>query len=211
MKRIILFLFTLCCLMPAAAQFDKQIAKEREKMYKKTMKDYKKEGWKLFGSSQSLEMALLTHYQKLYKEGEENQEIMGTCTRCKSKNVGQQTCINNAAITYAQQAKRVLNGRIASDIAGSDDEKAEFDHFYTAYESQIEKELNGELQPSYSIIRDNGDGTYEMRAYFIVSESAATRARIRAYENAARESAAAQKFADQVSKFVREGKQADAK
>ena len=136
---------------------------------------------------------------------------MGTCTRCKSKNVGQQTCINNAAITYAQQAKRVLNGRIASDIAGSDDEKAEFDHFYAAYESQIEKELNGELQPSYSIIRDNGDGTYEMRAYFIVSESAATRARIRAYENAARESAAAQKFADQVSKFVREGKQADAK
>jgi hypothetical protein len=44
-----------------------------------------------------------------------------------------------------------------------------------------------------------------MQTFFIVSESAATRARIRAYENAAKESAAAQKYAQKVSDFVKEG------
>jgi hypothetical protein len=44
-----------------------------------------------------------------------------------------------------------------------------------------------------------------MQSFFIVSESAATRARIRAYENAVKESEAAQKYAQKVSDFVREG------
>ena len=210
MKRIILFLLTLCCIIPASAQLEKKIAKQMEQEYKKTMKLYKKEGWKLFGSSHSVEMALLLHYQKLYKAGEENQEIVGNCTRCKSKNVGHQTCINNAANIYAQQAKRVVSGRVASDIANSSDEdKAEFDRFYAAYESQVEKEINGELQETYCLIRPIGNGEYEMEAHFIVSESAATRARIKAYENAARESKAAQKYADEVSKFIREGRNKD--
>lgn len=210
MKRIILFLLTLCCIIPASAQLEKKIAKQMEQEYKKTMKLYKKEGWKLFGSSHSIEMALLLHYQKLYKAGEENQEIVGNCTRCKSKNVGHQTCINNAANIYAQQAKRVVSGRVASDIANSsDEEKAEFDRFYAAYESQVEKEINGELQETYCLIRPIGNGEYEMEAHFIVSESAATRARIKAYENAARESKAAQKYADEVSKFIREGRNKD--
>ena len=210
MKRIILFLLTLCCIIPASAQLEKKIAKQMEQEYKKTMKLYKKEGWKLFGSSHSVEMALLLHYQKLYKAGEDNQEIVGNCTRCKSKNVGHQTCINNAANIYAQQAKRVVSGRVASDIANSSDEdKAEFDRFYAAYESQVEKEINGELQETYCLIRPIGNGEYEMEAHFIVSESAATRARIKAYENAARESKAAQKYADEVSKFIREGRNKD--
>ena len=194
-------------MLPAAAQLEKQIAKQQQVEYKKAMKRIKKEGWQLYGSSHSIEMALLLHYQKLYKTGEENQEYVGACTRCRSKNVGHQTCLNNAAITYAQQAKRTISGRIASDLAGSTDDKAEFDRFYAAYESQIEKELNGELQETYCLIRPNGDGSYEMESHFIVSESAATRARIRAFENAARESAAAQKYADEISKFVREGKE----
>ena len=210
MKRISLFLLTLCCSIPASAQLETKIAKQMEQEYKKTIKLYKKEGWKLFGSSHSVEMALLLHYQKLYKAGEENQEIVGNCTRCKSKNVGHQTCINNAANIYAQQAKRVVSGRVASDIANSSDEdKAEFDRFYAAYESQVEKEINGELQETYCLIRPIGNGEYEMEAHFIVSESAATRARIKAYENAARESKAAQKYADEVSKFIREGRNKD--
>ena len=44
-----------------------------------------------------------------------------------------------------------------------------------------------------------------MQTFFVVSESAATRARIRAYENALKESEAAQKYAQKVSDFVRKG------
>ena len=81
----------------------------------------------------------------------------------------------------------------------------EFEHFYAAYERAVESEIKGEMQESYSIIRDNGDGTYEMQVYYIVSESAASKARIRALENMAKESAAAQQYAEKVSEFVKEG------
>lgn len=207
MRKIIMILLALCMAVPAVnAQNNKALNKALKKEYKTKMKEFKKGGWTLYGSSRSLDVALLNHYGKLNKEGEEAYEIVGTCSKFKSKNVGHQTCINNACNIYAQQAGRQLKGRIVSDIAGNgDDASAEFDHFYAAYESLVQKELNGELQESFTVIKNNGDGTYEMQTFFVVSESAATRARIRAYENAAKESAAAQKYAKKVSDFVREG------
>lgn len=207
MKKIIMLLMALCMVLPAVnAQNTKALNKALKKEYKLKMKEFKKGGWTLYGSSRSLDVALLVHYGKLNQEGEEAYEIVGTCSKFKSKNVGHQTCINNACNIYAQQAGRQLKGRIVSDIAGNgDDVSAEFDHFYAAYESLVQKELNGELQESFSVIRTNSDGSYEMQTFFVVSESAATRARIRAYENAAKESAAAQKYAQKVSDFVREG------
>ena len=197
----------LCLMMPVVkAQNSKALNKALKKEYKSKMKEFKKEGWKLYGSTRSLDVALLVHYEKLVKDGEEAYEIMGACSQFKSKNVGHQTCVNNAANLYAQQASRQIKGRIVSDIAGNaDDVASEFDHFYAAYESLVQKEINGELQESFSIIRENNNGTFEMQTFFIVSESAATRARIRAYENALKESEAAQKYAQKVSDFVREG------
>ena len=194
-------------MMPVVnAQNSKALSKAVKKEYKTKMKEFKKGGWKLYGSTRSLDVALLTHYEKLNKEGDETYEIMGNCSQFKSKNVGHQTCVNNAANLYAQQASRQVKGRIVSDIAGNaDDVAAEFDHFYAAYESLVQKEINGELQESFSVIKENKDGTFEMQTFFVVSESAATRARIRAYENALKESEAAQKYAQKVSDFVRKG------
>lgn len=207
MKKLIMFLMAFCLMMPVVnAQNSKALKKALKKEYKTKMKEFKKGGWKLYGSTRSLGVALLTHYEKLNKDGEENYEIMGNCSQFKSKNVGHQTCVNNATNLYAQQAGRQVKGRIVSDIAGNaDDVAAEFDHFYAAYESLVQKEINGELQESFSVIKENKDGTFEMQTFFVVSESAATRARIRAYENAAKESAAAQKYAKKVSDFVRQG------
>lgn len=207
MKKLMILLMALCLVLPVVeAQNSKALKKAQKKEYKMKMKELKKGGWQLYGSSHSLEVALLNHYESLYKEGEDAHEIMGTCSKFKSKNVGHQTCINNACAIYAQQAGRQVKGRIVSDIAGNgDDVSAEFDHFYAAYESLVQKEINGELQESFSVIRENKDGTYEMQTFFIVSESAATRARIRAFENAAKESEAAQRYAEKVSEFVRQG------
>ncbi len=206
MKKLIMFLMALCMVVPAVnAQNSKALNKALKKEYKTKMKEFKKDGWKLYGSSRSLDVVLLKHYEKLNQEGEENYEVVGTCSKFKSKNVGHQTSINNACNIYARQAGSQVKGRIVSDLAGSDDVSAEFDHFYAAYETLVEKEIKGEMQESFSVIRENSDGTYEMQTFFVVNESAATRARVRAMENAAKESAAAQKYAQKVSEFVREG------
>ncbi len=210
MKKIILFIMAICLIAPVADAQNKQLGKRQKQEYKTKMKEYNKEGWKLFGSSRSLDVALLTHYDKLNNLGEDGREVLGIASRFKSKNVGKQMAINNACLTYAQSAGSHVKGRVVSDMAGDGVEAdAEFDHFYAAYERLVEKEIKGEMSESYSIIRDNGDGTFEMQVYFIVSESAATKARIRALENAAKESAAAQKYAEKVADFVREGFEAE--
>lgn len=206
MKKLILLLMAFCLLLPFAEAQNRTLEKARQKEYKTKIKEYKKEGWKLFGSSRSLDVALLSHYDRLNNLGEDGREVVGIAAKFKSKNVGKQMAINNACVTYAQQAGSHVKGRVVSDMAGDGVEASdEFDHFYAAYERAVESEIKGEMQESYSIIRENGDGTYEMQVYYIVSESAASRARIRALENMAKESAAAQQYAEKVSDFVREG------
>jgi hypothetical protein len=192
-------------MMPVEAQ-NKTLQKALKKEYKTKMKQYKSEGWTLFGSSRSLDVALLKHYEKLDELGENGHEEVGVASRFKSKNVGHQQAVNNACVTYAQKAGSAVKGRIVSDMAGDGiDTNAEFDHFYAAYERLVEKEIKGEMTESYSVIRDLGKDEYEMQSYFIVNEDAASKARIRAMENALRESEAAQKYAQKVSDFVREG------
>lgn len=202
-----MIMMALClCLTAAVAQNSKALEKALKKEYKMKMKEFKQEGWKLFGSSRSLDVALLMHYEKLSKEGDNVREIIGNYSQFKSKNVGHQACLNNAAALYAAMAARTLKGRIVSDMAGDAvNSNAEFDRFYGAYESLVEKEIKGELQESFSVIKENKDGTFEMQTFMLVDESAATRARIRAYENAYKESEAAQKYAQKVSDFVRSG------
>ncbi len=189
----------------------KQLEKALKKEYKTKMKEYQKEGWKIFNTSRSLDVALLLHYQKLNEGGDNVTEITGIATNFTSKNVGRQMAINNTCNMYARQAGSHVKGRIVSDIAANgDDSSGEFDHFYAAYESTVEREIRGEMRESYSIIREtgknaNGQPTYELQVFFIVDENAATQARIRAYENALRESEAAQRHAAKVSEFIREG------
>lgn len=205
MRRIMMLLLACCLMAPAVAQ-NKLLEKKLKKEYKTKIKEYEKEGWKLFGSSRSLDVALLTHYDKLTNLGEDGSELVGIASRFKSKNIGKQMAINNACITYAQAAGSHVKGRVIGEGFGDGvNAEGEIDKFYAAYERLVEKEIRGEMTESYAIIRDNRDGTFEMQVYYIVSESAASKARMRAFENAAKESAAAQKYADKVADFVREG------
>lgn len=210
MKKIIMTLIAALALSAncttASAQQNELLEKQLKKEYKQKVKQLKKEKWQIYGSAHTLEVALLTHYDKLAKGGENAHEVMGTATKFKSKNIGHQTAINNACNIYARQAGSHVKGRIVSDMGANSDSIAnEFDHFYAAYQTLVEKEIKGEMQESFSLIRSNGDGSYEMQSYFIVNEDAALKARIRAFENAAKESAAAQKYAEKVSDFVKEG------
>lgn len=207
MKKLFVMLLALCLCAPVATMAQsRQMKKALKKEYKMKKREFKKGGWEIYGTTRSLDVALLTHYDQLNTLGENGMEVMGIAPRFKSKNVGKNEAMNNAAIAYAQSAGRTVRGRIVSDMATDGvDPSSEFDHFYAAYESTVEKEIKGELKESFSVIRDLGNGEYEMQTFFIVNEDAAVKARIRAYENALKESEAAQKYAEKVAEFVREG------
>lgn len=212
MKKLLILIISMVLAVPAMNAQNKILQKAIKKEYKTKMKEYKKEGWKLFGSSRSLDMALLKHYDKLETLGDNGYEIVGICAKFKSDNVGHQAAINNACNTYARNAGSHVKGRVVSDIASNgDDTSAEFDHFYAAYETLVEKEIRGEMQESYAIYKTLGNGEKTMQVYFVINEDAATKARMRAYENAMKESAAAQKYATKVSEFIKEGFESEQK
>ena len=194
MKRIILITIAVLMAMPVFAQG----AESRKKL-----REIKKEGWELFGSSRTIKAALRDHYEALAADG--TFEVVGTATGVKSETIGQQVAWNNACINYVQQAGSFLRGRIDTDshIGGGSD--GEFNHFYSAYETLLQKEIRGELRPSYTLVRRNADGTCQMMSFFVVNEAAATNARIKAMELAASESEAAQRIAGQIREYVQEG------
>ena len=151
-------------------------------------------------------LASSEHYEKL--KDENNQEIVGTTSNCRSVNVCRQVAYNNAITTYASLAASYVKGRTASDVNLNSSDKyvtSEFDNFYAAYERVIGSEIkNGVLKESYSIKRKKGD-INEYQIVFFVNEDKALLARKKAMQRALEESQLAQKYANEISKFVNEG------
>lgn len=203
MKKILTLLMALCFIAPAFAQnYDKMVQKAQQKEVKQKLKDYKKGGYTIMGS-RSLEVALNKHYAKLNELGDNGIEVDGISSRTKSKNIGEQMAINNATLKYAQKCGSSVKGRIVSDgFANGTDDEGEFDKFYQAYERLVEQKVKNALTPSYSVIKTNPDGTYEIQAFFIVDESVAKVARQAALEAALKDTNLAQKYAEKVSSFA---------
>ena len=197
----------LACLLGATTACvaqNKALEKARAKEYKAKIKEYKREGWKLSGSSRTLEVALLEHYEKL--KNPENTELVGEVSQAKSLNVAKQAAYNNALITYANLAGSTLRGRVTSDLqVDQSAEDGEFDKIYAAYERLLQTEIKGVLTESYAIVREDRRGNKEYKVFFIVNEEKAAAARLRALERSMEETKAAQRYAKEIADFVREG------
>lgn len=207
MRKLLVILLATLLVAPVENVSAQKLSRAIKKEYKAKMKQLKKEKWELYGSSRTLEVVLGKYYEEL--DSKDNvREIMGNAAKFKSKTVGHQSAINDACRTYAQQCGSIVKGRIDSDLASDgEDVNSEFDHFYAAFERLVEKEIQGELVEKFSLIREiDKDGpVYEMQTYFLVDEEAASKARIRAYEQAVKESEAAQKMATKIGDFVKAG------
>lgn len=202
-KYVCISLLLLLCSSIVVCGQNRQLEKASNKMYKGKMKEYNREGWKLAGSSKTLEVALLEHYEKL--KDPKNEELVGEVSQCKSLNVCKQAAYNNALITYANLAGSTLKGRVVSDLnVDQSSEDGEFDKMYAAYERLVQQEVKGILTESYAIVKEKG-GMKQYKVFFLVNEEKASVARLRALERAAQESAAAQKYATKIADFVRKG------
>jgi hypothetical protein len=205
MKRLVLMLMAATMMLSVNAQeLTKAQAKAVKKEVSKKLKEFKKGGFEIFGSSRTLETVLTKHYTTLEAEGDNVTEVVGFST-AKSANLAATAAQNSAANRYATTAGQQIKGRVLSDMASDvANQEAEFDKFYAAYEGKIQQEIRGELRPSFSVKCNNPDGTISVQAFYLVNESAASRARIKAFELSKNESAAAQKYAQKVSDFVNE-------
>ena len=186
--------------VPATAQ---ELSKSEKKAMKAKLKEFKKEGWKIFGSTSTIDLALEKHMLKL--QSEDAIEVPGIASSFKSKNVGKQMALNSAMTNYASMMDSEIKGKVVSDMQGDGEfSETEFEKFYAAFKRSVQTTIKDELKESFSIIRDKGNGTSEMQTFFVVDKHAASQARVRALEQAGKESVAAQLYAKVVQKFIEE-------
>ena len=208
MKKIIMILMALCLLTPAAiAQNSPALTSKQEKMCNKNAKDrnkyLKKNGYENMGSL-PLQDALYKHYAKLELGAVEQ---LGT-GHSKSKNLGRQMCLNQAMTEYASKESSQLKGRTFYDAQGNEidtDSNEEFARFYAAFERLTQKEIKGDLQESFTVIKQNPDGSYDFTMYTTIDSTRARLNREKALNNAIAESKLAQEYASQMSEFINEG------
>ncbi|MDE6079648.1 MAG: hypothetical protein K2G35_06265 [Duncaniella sp.] len=206
MKKFLTLLLTLCLAIGAcqAAELTKKQRKQIDKEAKAKLKEYKKEGWTVFGSSRTLESVLNRHLETLEEKGDDGYEVVGTAGNFKAKNIGHQQAVNDACISYAGMAGSEVRGQVANEVkANGTDLDDEFEHFMATYQRLVEREIKSEMQESFSIIRELPTGGFEMQTFFIVSESAAAKARQRAAEAALKESETAQAHSERLSAVIR--------
>ena len=138
-------------------------------------------------------------------QSEDAIEVPGIASSFKSKNVGKQMALNSAMTNYASMMDSEIKGKVVSDMQGDGEfSETEFEKFYAAFKRSVQTTIKDELKESFSIIRDKGNGTSEMQTFFIVDKHAASQARVRALEQAGKESVAAQLYAKVVQKFIEE-------
>ena len=113
MKKIIVALLSMLIMVPAVVDA-KDSAKENLKRAKKLEKTYKKEGWKLFGSSFPMGEVLTKHFETLERLGDGATELMGTASVSdpKHKNMLVQAASTNAYVSYAGKCRAVVGSAL---------------------------------------------------------------------------------------------------
>ena len=206
MKKLVLMLMAVCMTFTVAQaqELTKAQAKTVNKEVKKKLKDYKKKGYEIFGSSRTLEAMLTKHLSTLEAKEGKVVEVVGF-SQAKSRNLAATAAQNSAANRYATTCSQQVKGRVLADMAADvANQEAEFDKFYAAFEGKVQQEIKGELRQSFAVAKQNADGTISVEAYYLVDDDAASRARINAFKNSQQESAIAQKYAQKLSDFVNE-------
>lgn len=214
MKKLFVCLMAVCLgisiNVSAQSAYAKQKAKQTKKEYKQKVKEFQKGGWEIFGSSHTLEMALLEHFEALEKDGVTELTSMANST---NKNIGKEKLMMSACAKYANQMGSNVKGRIVSDMGSvQEDEIQDIESFYAAYENNVKAEIRGELRPSFAVYRKTKIGSkdaFEFQGFYLIDEEGASKARIRAFQNAAKESEVARKNAELISKFINEASYED--
>lgn len=205
MKKLFIVAVLLVAVFANVVAQPKNTEKFLWKTAKKAADELRSEGWKVDGSM-PLENLLFNHYQKLTDTN--YQELIGNVvgnTSVTTLNQGQQWAASMACVTYAKSAGQTVRGRLVSEVGAGLSGGPSADSFYEAYESKVEKEIQGEIKRSFSLFREKKGGHLDYKAYYVVNEENAHKARIRAMQMAVAESEFARANAEKISEFVRKG------
>lgn len=188
------------------SKLQKELEKQRTKVYKKLVQEYKKDGWKLANNNTTMEVAVLEHLTKLDDPSNNWTETTGEVSKCKSMNVGRLSAVNNAQNYLAQLMQGQIEGFVSSLVnADAVNMDAEQDKMVAAFTKKIKISLNGALSESYAIFKENPDKTVHYKAFYFVDKGKCIAAANSALEKSLQDSGIAIEMADQIREFVKSG------
>jgi len=196
----------------AESMYQKQLQKKIKKEYKEKVKKYEKEGWQVFGSSHTIDVALLGHYDKLTQE---NCEELTGYAMSSQKNIGSAKLMQDALEKYSSLQGTNIKGRTVTEHGSelSESDLMELDNFLQGFDAKVQADIKGEVKPSFMIYRQtttqSGKPCFEFEGYFIVNVENARKARLKALEATIQEQAALHKMSEKTSKFVKEAFEAE--
>lgn len=199
MKRILVIFIAMISMMIIVPSVSYAQDKATLKEIKKKLKEFKKEGWKIYGSTSTLETALTNHKKKTNGGGYYEVQGAASVTDSKHKNVLHQAAQANACASYAGECRKVI-GQTVSEMALASEEAAEFERFAATYQTKVEKEIKGELRESFAIIKEVSANQLDMQVFYTVKDNAA----LKSLENAAKESEVVRKYIKQISVSLEE-------
>ncbi len=207
MKKLlfVLAIFGMLATTTTYAQ-NKALNKALKKELSQKKKDFKKRGFQIFGTSRSLDVALLRYYEALEEGGDAVFEWVGYATG-KSKGLLVTAAENNARARYATLAQSQIKGQIKQKMQANsaDVSEEEIDKFEAVYLTKVEAELKGLLKPSFSIIKtDEKTGVSDLETYYVVDETAAGKARLAAAKRALEEANIKSEAGDIISSAAEE-------
>lgn len=175
--------------------------RELDKEYKRVLKTFKKEGWKMDNNGRSAEVTLLKYFERL-NEDPDLIPIEGTSTNCKSLNVCRQAALNNAQNEYTRLVSGKIVGAFGSIIrSNADRPQEEIDKMIGGLTNEVEADVAGVLEPQYSKYREK-DGTKEYITYFFINSKKLEGAIQTSLERSIKETKLTIEEAKSISKFV---------
>ena len=209
MKKISILLFTMLIVFSAVSNAqNKTLPKEWKKEYKRQLKKLEKGGWEIFGSTRSLEYALLSHFEKRCeqcdKPGENGSEMVGVASVSSPmyKELLRQKAVTSVYSSYALKSVNHVKGRIIQELKLKDNNEVE--NFCAAYASSIEKGIKGELQPSFAVIKEVKENQIDMQVFCIVSKNSELRVCLNALEEIKGQNKFASEYEQQLKSLIKE-------
>ncbi len=203
MKRFITYVMLVFAIFFAGVTVANAQSKALKKDVEKRVKELKKEGWKLQGSTATLEY-VMTKYRVYMEEDEENRIPLLGVAVSKNAKIGRDNAVLNGISDYASREKANIVGKMKS-ISSSDASKAdaieEIDKFGAAYETSINVQIPSLIKQHFTLVRTNKDGNMEFNVYMSIDQKDAKEAQRKAAEEA-RKQAALGKLSEDVKSFL---------
>jgi len=150
------------------AQNTRSERKALEKEVSQKTNELRRANWTMAGS-RTMQAALTNHYQQL-QQTENMIEIIGA-SRCQSTgtNVCRRTASSNARIEFAARSSAEVQGFATTLMHNIPDFNLQFDQTIETTEQLIQARIGNAMRESFSVVKQNGDGSQQMETYFLVN------------------------------------------